>query len=208
MKKAIIKLDLQGKLVNKFESISAAAKSIGTNYLNISRCVNGKSKTSKGFIWITQEEYELIKTDPEMMEELLKERASGRKGKAIVQLSMEGEVINEFVSIAQAAKEIKGSKSNIARSLNNKRRSASKFRWYSKEEYNKLEGNVPPFEKYSTQKAVVKLDKDGSKVKEWESIRKAAEELNLKSALISRALKGKAKLDYKIQLASEYYKAA
>lgn len=46
-------LDLiSGELINEFESISLAAKSINGSQSNISACINGRKKTAYGFKWI------------------------------------------------------------------------------------------------------------------------------------------------------------
>lgn len=50
----IIQYSVLGEFIKEWESMSDAAKSIGTNPLNISRCCNPKcvnNKTAKGYIW-------------------------------------------------------------------------------------------------------------------------------------------------------------
>ncbi|MDP5026793.1 MAG: NUMOD1 domain-containing DNA-binding protein [Flavobacterium sp.] len=51
--KKVQMLDLiSGELINEFESISLAAKSINGSQSNISACINGRKKTAYGFKWI------------------------------------------------------------------------------------------------------------------------------------------------------------
>ena len=49
--KKIFQHDLNGKLLNTFNSLKSAAKETGTHNSRISECCNGKQKTSNGFKW-------------------------------------------------------------------------------------------------------------------------------------------------------------
>lgn len=49
--KQVGKFDLEGNLIEVFPSIYSAAKSMGARQWEVSRCVNGKRKTFKGFVW-------------------------------------------------------------------------------------------------------------------------------------------------------------
>ena len=49
--KIILMLDLDGNLLNEFESISTASRHINTGTSSISKCLRGKSKTGYGYIW-------------------------------------------------------------------------------------------------------------------------------------------------------------
>lgn len=49
--KRVGKFTLEGELLEEFSSIYAAAKSMGTKQWIISRVVNGKRDTYKGFLW-------------------------------------------------------------------------------------------------------------------------------------------------------------
>lgn len=49
--KQVGKFDLEGKLLETFPSIYAAAKSVEARQWEVSRCVNGQRKTFKGFVW-------------------------------------------------------------------------------------------------------------------------------------------------------------
>lgn len=50
-KRPIYQFDLNGNFIQKWESASFAAKSLGFEKTSISKCVLGKYKTSYGFIW-------------------------------------------------------------------------------------------------------------------------------------------------------------
>jgi hypothetical protein len=50
--KAVVKLDLEGKALEEFHSIRSAERMTGLFSSEISRCCNGKAKTSGGYKWI------------------------------------------------------------------------------------------------------------------------------------------------------------
>lgn len=56
-KNKTIQFDMEGNILNSFDSCKEAAEYIGTTKSSICNCCNGKSKTSMGFIW----KYESIK---------------------------------------------------------------------------------------------------------------------------------------------------
>jgi hypothetical protein len=70
----------EGKLINKFRTISEAAKKTVSNSSHISSCINGKLKSNNGFIWKKLENQESIpKIDDEIKEELNKNIIKGYK---------------------------------------------------------------------------------------------------------------------------------
>ena len=56
-KNKVIQLDIDGNILNSFDSCKEAGEYIGTTTSNICMCCNGKTKTAKGFLW----KYENIK---------------------------------------------------------------------------------------------------------------------------------------------------
>ena len=54
--KAVIQLDLNGNILNYFESMSEAARQTGCNNSKISAVCSGKRKTHGGYIWRLQNE--------------------------------------------------------------------------------------------------------------------------------------------------------
>ena len=59
--KAVTQIDLKGVFIDKFHSISEAARQTGIPDSNISRCCNKKLKTAGGFKW----KYNLLKQNCE-----------------------------------------------------------------------------------------------------------------------------------------------
>lgn len=57
-KKKVLQIDLGGKIIKEYSSLSDVEKNTGFLVSNISACCSGVSKTSNGFIWVYKEEYE------------------------------------------------------------------------------------------------------------------------------------------------------
>jgi group I intron endonuclease len=47
----VIQFDIQGNILNSFNSLKEASEYIGTGKGNISNCCNGRTKTVKGYVW-------------------------------------------------------------------------------------------------------------------------------------------------------------
>ena len=51
LKRSVIQMDLNGKELNKFNSVKEAAESVGAFPQNIGSVCSGKQKSCKGFLW-------------------------------------------------------------------------------------------------------------------------------------------------------------
>lgn len=89
----ISQYDLSGNLISVFDSGREAAIATGFNHENICSCCRGLLKSYKGFVW----KYNGEKADYNF---------ANKRRRAIVQLSLSGDIIRSFVSIASAAKEL------------------------------------------------------------------------------------------------------
>ena len=47
----VIQFDIEGNRLKSFNSLTEAAKYVGGSHSCISRCCNGVSNTSKGYVW-------------------------------------------------------------------------------------------------------------------------------------------------------------
>lgn len=50
-KRAVKKIDKEGNIIEIYESVSEASRSVGGNPSNVTKCCKGKMKTYKGFCW-------------------------------------------------------------------------------------------------------------------------------------------------------------
>ena len=51
LKKEVVQSDLDGNIINVFDSIASASRKTQTNITGISKCINKKRKIANGFIW-------------------------------------------------------------------------------------------------------------------------------------------------------------
>ena len=54
-RKPVIQLDLQGNEIRRFESVSAAVRTLGLHKSALSACLNGRARTAGGYKWIWAE---------------------------------------------------------------------------------------------------------------------------------------------------------
>lgn len=109
----------------------------------------------------------------------------------IVQLTLFGCFIRVWASIAQAAKEVNGTAANITTTCKGRNAYAYGYRWMYKDEY-ELNG-VRNQKFYESHKSVIQYDLNGSFIKEWSSMKEAADNLNLTVGRISVCCKNKVK---------------
>ncbi len=90
----VLQIDVStGVVLNRFSSTREAEREL--NIGNVIKACRGKSRTCGGYIWCYEEEYN---------EEKTKLRPHGL-AKAVNQYTIDGELVGEFVSIAQAERE-------------------------------------------------------------------------------------------------------
>ena len=125
----VYKLDLNGNIVKKYNSISEACKE-GFLRSGIIGCANGTYKQSNGFIWCYEKDItESVGKPMEPMNSL--------KGKYILQFTIDGQYICKFNSCADAARQngISNYKS-IHKALNTETHYSRGFKWYRSDNVN------------------------------------------------------------------------
>jgi len=58
-KKVVVQLDMKGKYISSYPSAVHAAEAVGVSRGNIWSSVKGKAKTSGGYKWVYEEDYEI-----------------------------------------------------------------------------------------------------------------------------------------------------
>ena len=118
---AILQYSTNGKFIAKYDNLIAASESIGDNcaYNSICACLNKRQKTACGYIWIYDGE-DLILSDYKVYED---------RKKRILQRSINGELINEYDSMSDAAKSVNGFVQNISKCVNGKYKTAYGYKW-------------------------------------------------------------------------------
>ena len=82
-----------GKLLNKYPSIAYAAKQVGIDASIISKCCNGIKKSGAGFFWSYSDKEKFEITSLKTWKKL-----------QVIQLSLDGEIIAEYDSMASAGR--------------------------------------------------------------------------------------------------------
>lgn len=125
--------------------------------------------------------------------------------KPVIQLSLDGVVIQEYNSIKEAGETLgKNNYSSISACCKGKAKSAFGYRWMYKNDYNNYISNnlvIPKITKnYHRSREVVRIDEESNKIVFYKTITKAAKENNLNSnsdiASISKCCRGKFNHNY------------
>lgn len=117
--KKVLQLDKRYNLIGKFESVSDAQRITGIN--NISSCCNGKRKTSGGYIWVYEDDYDDFDIDKHM-----KECTHIRE---VNKYDLNMNYLGTFGSVIEAAKNANGSTGNISLCCMGKHKTAYGYIW-------------------------------------------------------------------------------
>ena len=107
LSKEVYQYDLEGNLIEIHKSLREAERQTGINHGNISKCCSGKFKHTGGFIFRLgkDSDIQLIK-NPNAMK------------KKVVEIDLDGNIIAEYLSIADAALKTNTDASNVSRVCN------------------------------------------------------------------------------------------
>ncbi|NHM06544.1 GIY-YIG nuclease family protein [Flavobacterium sp. CYK-4] len=115
-KKTVYQYNLDGLLVNSFEDLTSAANAINSTKKAISRACWNVSHTLGGFLW----SYEYV--------ELFRPQQDCRK-KVVKQYGLDGNLLAQYISIAEASRKTGLSKTCIARCCRGERENSGGFIW-------------------------------------------------------------------------------
>lgn len=111
----IVQYNLEGHYVNKYGDIGSAAETVGVSATSISKVLRGERNSAAGFVWRKVDANEKI-VEHIVIEFDIKKINSG-KAKRIIQLNLDGKVVQEFESIAEAARKTEVSIEHIKKEL-------------------------------------------------------------------------------------------
>lgn len=117
---------LDGMFLRTFDSIGLAAKYIGVCATCIGNCASGKQNSAGGYKW----EYE---TEAKLQVNKGIKLPVGFRGKPVIQLTLNGDFVAEYVSIQDAARRIGVNATTIARAINGKYKHCGGFLWRYKD---------------------------------------------------------------------------
>ena len=118
----IYQYNLCGQLINIFPSLREAERLTNINHGNISKCCSGIYNHTGGYIF--------KKTKDEIIEKIINPNATK---KIVLEIDDNGYLINEYNSIADAAKKTNSNASNISRVCNGKLKKTNNKKFKFKE---------------------------------------------------------------------------
>jgi hypothetical protein len=168
--KKVCKFSLCGEFLDEYDSITQASEINNLFIENISRCCLGKANTHGGFFWSFKKENNYFIKD--------------RRNKEIHQFDLDGNLINKYASITEAALNTGIIHSHISLCCNG-------VLLKIKKTYFRYCDNIFPLKsKKLTNRPILKIESDN--IIEFESLKKASEVLNISTKnIIERCKKSK-----------------
>lgn len=121
LSKPVYQYDLNGILLQKYDSVTEAANKYGIATTNISKACNKEIKTAKGYIWRYDN---VIFTEDE-----LKDINSNKKKRKVSQYTMSDELVNTYPSLAEAYRQTGVRDSNIRECCAGRYKHAGGYKW-------------------------------------------------------------------------------
>jgi len=177
--KKVIQYDLEGSFIKEWDSIIEAKERLG-NHVNICAVASGKRGTAGGYQWRYKENDDFsLKIEP------IKYKIISNKAKPIIQYDLNGNFIKEWPSIEKAQKELYIHSNCIRAVCYGRSKTIGGFIWKFKGDELKLKDHVN-----LNFKPIVQYDLKGNKIKEWNSIKEAANKFDVSHSCISTAISG------------------
>ena len=175
--------DLNGNYINSYSSIKEAKEQTGISHIDA--CCRGERKTSGGFQWIY--------SDVPNEEIQIKTNLVAHTERAVIQYDLNGQKIQEFKSIAAAAKFTNIAHTSILKVCQKKGHTAGGFRWSYSEEPLEIRKSIG-----GTKKKILQISKENNEIiQTFNSLTEAAKSLGNKSAgCIGEVCNGKRKSAY------------
>jgi predicted DNA-binding protein YlxM (UPF0122 family) len=184
-RKPIVQLSLNGDFIKEWDSLIDIQEVSDKTINNVQDCCSGHQKTAYGFRWAYKEDYDLIGGK---VGELIYDT-----GKAVIQLSIDGDFINGFKSVTEAKYQTGCSGiSEVCRGISSH---SGGFLWLFKEDYEVFtKENLPDRNikkkrvKYGSE--VAQMTTDDVKIKIWGNVTEASKGTGIKETNIYRSCHG------------------
>ena len=192
-KKKILQYDLSGNLINTFSCVEEAVKQTGYSETAIRSACNHIINMCHNYIWCHEDESKPI-------QQLIDELPLAKTKRPISQYTLDGDLIKNFNSCADAAKELSVHRVTIEQALKNKAFQAAGFLWKYQDDTEDIIEKVirNKNKKNYMKKKINQFDLQGNFLMSFDSAKEAAEKLNKPqgSSSIIKACKGKLKTAY------------
>ena len=118
-----------GVYIADYKSSREASAATGVSIGSIARAAHGERKTGGGFLWrVVLEESE--KTPIEVD---LTSRIGNHEKRPLVQMTLDGQVVGEYLSIAHASRVLRISRRSLSCALSGAQKTAEGFAWVEKQ---------------------------------------------------------------------------
>lgn len=115
-KKSVYQYDATtGEQIARFECLGDAAKAVNSSKSNIGSACLGSAKTAAGFCW--------------SYNDMASFKVADKRFKSVSQRSLDGQLLKEYKSIAEASRKTGINKSSIAKAVRGERKTAGGFCW-------------------------------------------------------------------------------
>lgn len=129
-KRSVYQIDmLTDEIIDEFDSLADAAQKTGSKEDHIRSCCNGSRKSHNGFKWRD--------ANPDYIKKRRSKNNNTSKRK-VVQLDLDGNIVNDYESISSASRSVGIKKSNIIDCLSKRKMTAGGFKWEYKKESRSL----------------------------------------------------------------------
>ena len=125
----VFQFNLKGEFVGNWESAKQAAQKLNISHQGIVDSCNGKLVSSGGFMWRYKKDYEKNR-------QVIKP-AKWKNNKEVVQLSLDLEYVNEYISLSEASRITGVHREGIRRTCLGKYKQSGGYKWMYKEDYEK-----------------------------------------------------------------------
>ena len=121
--KSILQYDINGNFIKRFDSGESVKRELGIDAHLVRGCCNKVYNTSKGFIWIFQQEEEIQNKLP------LEELESRHLDQRLIQKDLSGKILNIWLNAQEAAKARNLNSSLINRCSSGRNKTSQGFIW-------------------------------------------------------------------------------
>lgn len=188
----VVAYRLDGSLFRVYDSANQASKNRHTKSRAIDKCIKGEIDTAFGYMWRRY----LVSEIPESIEPLRKEILTYTRI-PILEVDEKGDIIHFYSSIKKASEELGIDSRSIRDVLKGKLKTCNghMFRYLNSEELEKY-NIVIKHKIINRNKIIIQLSLDGRYIKQYSSIKKAAESIGRNPRGISNVLNGAYKTAY------------
>lgn len=164
----VIQYDLDGNYIQEFLSCQHASVCTGIGRHNIGDCANGITKQSGGYQWRYKVENKIDSIEAY-------QRTESHRKRSIIQLDLDGNLINTFDSVTEASIKLGVDRSNISSCLIGKSKRCGGYQWVYADSYN--ENQNYKFKGISKGNGIFQLDDNKKIIKRFRNCSEAARAL-------------------------------